>query len=265
MRPAECAERISAMMVLKSILIAFSMFSVIPVPQTEWNESSMRFSLCAFPLIGIVIALCCRGWWALCSVLSLPTVLQGAGLCLLPVWITGGIHLDGFADTSDALASHAGPERKQEILKDSHTGAFAVIRLCGYFVLSFAFWASVKELNILVLLGLFGLSRCLSGLALVWFPLRPGSGLARSFSDAANKRTVQIFTAGLALVFSALLFLGGAPLAPLAAVLVFLHYRLVCIRDFEGLSGDLAGWFLQRAELWMLAALVVWQYVEVVF
>ena len=99
MRPAECAERVSAMMVLKSILIAFSMFSVIPVPQTEWNESSMRFSLCAFPLIGIVIALCCRGWWALCSVLSLPTVLQGAGLCLLPVWITGGIHLDGFADT----------------------------------------------------------------------------------------------------------------------------------------------------------------------
>ena len=166
---------------LNSILIAFSMFSAIPMPQKEWDESSMRLSLCAFPLVGVVIALCCCGWRKLCSLSGLPDTVCGAGLCVLPVLLTGGIHLDGYADTCDALASHAGAERKQEILKDPHTGAFAVIRLCVYFVLSFALWTAMKETGLLALMGLFGLSRCLSGLALVCFPLRPGSGLARSF------------------------------------------------------------------------------------
>ncbi len=46
----------------------------------------------------------------------------------------------------------------------------------------------------------------------------------------------------------------GAAMA-LAAVLVFLRYRAVAQKQFGGISGDLAGWFLQKAELWMLAAL----------
>ena len=46
----------------------------------------------------------------------------------------------------------------------------------------------------------------------------------------------------------------GAAMA-LAVVLVFLRYRAVAQKQFGGISGDLAGWFLQKAELWMLAAL----------
>ncbi|MBQ9661645.1 MAG: adenosylcobinamide-GDP ribazoletransferase [Oscillospiraceae bacterium] len=248
-----------------SILIAFSMFSAIPTPQTDWNERSMRFSLCAFPLVGVVVALCCRGWWQLCSLLALPAVLRGAGLCVLPVLITGGIHLDGYADTCDALASHTEPERRQEILKDPHLGAFAAIRLGVYFVLSFALWTAMEKANVVALLGLFGLSRSLSGLALLCFPLRKGSGLARRFAEAADQRPVRGILILQAVLFGALLCLGRAPIALAAALLVFLHYRQVCVKAFDGLSGDLAGWFLQRAELWMLGALVIGQYVEVLF
>ena len=46
----------------------------------------------------------------------------------------------------------------------------------------------------------------------------------------------------------------------LAAALVFFYYRRMCVKDFGGLSGDLAGWFLQTAELWMLLALVARQW-----
>ena len=48
----------------------------------------------------------------------------------------------------------------------------------------------------------------------------------------------------------------------LAAVIVLWGYVRTARRDFGGISGDLAGWFLQRAEFWMLAALVLWQYGE---
>ena len=51
--------------------------------------------------------------------------------------------MDGYCDTVDALASHGTPARRQEILKDPHIGAFGVIRLCGYFLLSFALWTTL--------------------------------------------------------------------------------------------------------------------------
>ena len=48
--------------------------------------------------------------------------------------------MDGLCDTADALASHQTREKKLEILKDSHTGAFAVIGCCAYLLLTFALW-----------------------------------------------------------------------------------------------------------------------------
>ena len=53
---------------------------------------------------------------------------------LIPVLVTGGIHLDGLLDTADALSSWQTRERRLEILKDSHAGAFAIIVCCGYFL-----------------------------------------------------------------------------------------------------------------------------------
>ena len=85
------------MTVLQTIAVAFAMFSALPVPQFEWNEKNMRYAMCAFPLIGLV----CGGLWCLCGVLPLPELARAAAFCLVPVAVTGGIHLDGYADTSD--------------------------------------------------------------------------------------------------------------------------------------------------------------------
>ena len=245
------------MRLLETIIVAFSMFSALPMPAVEWNEKNRKYSLCAFPLVGAVIGLCCWLWMCLCQALAIPPLLRGAVLCALPVLLTGGIHLDGFADTWDALSSHAAPERKREILKDPHAGAFAVIHLCLYFLLSVALWMSVKEERLLPLALLFCLSRSLSGLALTLFPLAPGSGLARSFAEAADRKRVRAILALLSLGLSLGLILCGAWAAVPAAALVFAAYYRICVRQFEGLSGDLAGWFLQTAELWMLAALLL--------
>lgn len=247
------------MIVLETVAVAFSMFSAIPMPQFAWNARNMKYSLCAFPLVGAVIALALWGWEAVCLRLGLPEILRGAGLCLLPVLITGGIHLDGYADTCDALSSHSGLEKRQEILKDPHLGAFAAIRLCVYFIASFALWTALPAQRFPVLLGLFCLSRALSGLALTLFPLRPGSGLARNFAEAADKKRVRNVLLALSLGLACLLLWNRAGETVLAAALVFLRYRRLCTKDFGGLSGDLAGWFLQTAEFWMLFALVLRQ------
>lgn len=51
------------MTVLQTIAVAFAMFSAVPVPQFDWNEKNMRYSLCAFPLVGVL----CGALWYECS------------------------------------------------------------------------------------------------------------------------------------------------------------------------------------------------------
>ena len=250
------------MIVLETVAVAFSMFSAIPMPQFSWNERNMRYSLCAFPLVGAAIAACMFFWEKLCLLLSLPVILRGAGLCVLPVLITGGIHLDGYCDTCDALASHSDQDKRREIMKDPHLGAFAAIRLCAYFLADFALWTAAPTLHLPVLTGVFCLTRSLSGLALTVFPIRPGSGLARSFAEAAERKRVRNVLLVLSAALALLLVFFHSGETVIAALLVFWYYRRLCVKDFGGLSGDLAGWFLQTAELWMLLALVLRYYVE---
>ncbi len=247
------------MTALQTIIVTFSMFSAIPMPRISWNEKNMRWSLCAFPLVGLLIGLCCWLWMRLCLALSIPDLLRGAGLCLLPVLITGGIHLDGYADTCDALASHGDMEKMQNILKDPHLGAFAAIRLCCYFVAAYALWTVLQETSLAVFLGLFGLTRSLSGVALTLFPMRPGGGLARSFAEAADRKGSRFVLLAESAIYAALLVFSGMVMLPVAALFVFFLYYHVSRKAFDGVSGDLAGWFLQKAEFWMLAMLVLTQ------
>ena len=255
------------MWVLETVAVAFGMYSALPVPRVEWNEKNMRYALAAFPLVGAALGLAWWGICALCNALTLPTVLRGAMLCALPTLLTGGIHLDGYADTCDALASHASPARKQEILRDPHCGAFAVIRLCVYYIAYFALCCAVEPTNAaLWCVGLgFALSRALSGLLLAVLHVAEGSSLAKAFADAAAKRRVRwMLCAASGFLAAAMLWLGrltGAAMLCAAALTVW-RYVHTATREFGGTSGDLAGWFLVKAEFWMLAATVAVQYME---
>ena len=242
------------MTALQTIAVAFAMFSALPMPQFDWNEKNMRYALCAFPLVGVV----CGALWCVCGVLPLPA----AALCLIPIWVTGGIHLDGYADTCDALSSYGDTAKKLEILKDPHCGAFAVIRLCSYFAAYFALCGCVAftpRVGVLWTLALVG-ERALSGLAVAAFPLAKNTGLAHTFATAADR--VRVLAALCAMLAVGLTALGGWALV-LAAGCVFARYYVVAKKQFGGVTGDLAGWFLQKCEIWMLAALAVCQWLGV--
>ena len=70
------------MIVLQTVAVAFAMFSAVPVPQFNWTEKNMRYAMCAFPLIGVVIGLL----WFLCGVLPLPGAAQAAGSPAASIW-----------------------------------------------------------------------------------------------------------------------------------------------------------------------------------
>ena len=248
------------MRVIRSLFIAFSTYSRIPVPQVAWSEENRKYSMCFFPWIGAVIGLLMWGWLRLCGALSIGSVLKGAVGALLPILVTGGIHMDGFMDTSDALASWQSRERRLEILKDSHVGAFAVLGCAGYLLLHAAVLSEATAASGAMLACVFVLSRALSAWAMAAFRSARPSGMLDAFARAAHRRLVTISCAVYTVLCVVVWSVCGGWLALaclLTAALCVLYYRRMAYKQFGGVTGDLAGWFLQVTELALTAVIVL--------
>ncbi len=250
------------MKILGSLVIAFSMYSRIPMPRMEWTRERMEYALCFFPLVGLVMGV------LLCLVFPAVEWLSGGaplprGVCgtALPLLLTGGIHMDGFLDVSDARSSFGDARKKLEILKDPHIGAFAVIR-CGMYLLLYLGIFSMIDRSMLPAVGAVYVSeRALSGWSVVSFPKAKKEGLAASFADGAKKRAVELCTAVYLLwslcVFWRTMGLLAACAGAAAAAALFVWYKRMAVREFGGVTGDLAGYFLQTAELALVAVVAV--------
>lgn len=239
--------------------VAFSMYSKIPMPHFEWNKDNMKYAMCFFPLIGVVIGFVEMWAFYLCKYAHFSDPLRGVILTVLPVIISGGVHVDGLLDTADALSSYQSTERRLQILKDSHAGAFAIITGIIYFLLDFGFKCEISWISIYVVSVGYVVSRGLSGFAVVTFKTSPGSSILAAFSDNSQKMIVRCVCAIYALAGMGLMIfispLSGG-LAVAAALLVFLYYRFMAYKNFGGNNGDLAGYFLQLCELSIVIAVV---------
>lgn len=247
--------------ILRAIAAAFSTFSVLPMPPADWNEDGLRGLLGALPLVGAVIGGFDYLYYLLAQALSLPDTLSAAVLTALPLAVSGGIHMDGFADTVDALASHGTPERKRAILKDPHAGAFSVTGVGCWLLLSFGLYTALPlRPDLLLLLGLtFVLARTAGALAGTLLPASGQTGMLAAFRAAADRGTVRAL--GLWAVLS---LAAAAALMPLAAVVfllvsagVFFYVKRMARRQFGGMSGDLAGFCVCLSELALLLGLVI--------
>lgn len=241
---------------LETILVAISTYSAIPVPQFDWNEKNMKYAIGAFPIVGLFCGGALFFWNLAAERWKLSGVLFAAVAACLPLWLTGGIHMDGYMDTIDALASHQPRERKLEILKDPNCGAFAVQFAAVYLLLSFALYYELFLRNqILVCCPVYVLSRALSGFCAVIMPNARKKGMLCAYTEYTGKRTAGvILLTESVLSASALLFLspvsGGA--AVCAALLSTFYYRRLVMREFGGVTGDTSGFFLQICELFCL-------------
>ena len=273
---------------------------------SEWKKEDGRFAVAFFPVVGVIIGLCTFGWLCLWTQIAnrhasalvsspalgvnsvmpslalgansaMPSLALGANSampslalvltsCIIPLLITGGIHLDGFMDTSDARHSYGSREKKLEILNDPHIGAFAVIRtiiLCAIFVSAvdvILHWASPGRITVFCLFYI--LSRALSGIAVLTFKGAKKQGMLQNLretsapSQRVNLAVLLLEAAAAAAVMLAIDPAAGAAVVA-AALAVMLHYYKVAMREFGGTTGDLAGWFLCRCEAAMATALAL--------
>ena len=248
------------MSIINSFFIALSMYSRIPVPRVDWKKENMRYAMCFFPMIGVAIGavMYLAGW--LLDKAAVGTLFRGVVFTLIPIIITGGIHMDGFMDTMDALGSWGDREKKLEILKDSHAGAFAILGMGCYLMWSVAVWNELPA-EVLGVCGVsFVLSRALSGFSVVTFPAARNSGLLKMFQDGAQKKVVRItmcLYVAAAVIMMAVMDARAMTGAVAGAMIAFLYYVVVSRKQFGGVTGDLAGFFLETAELAMFTGILV--------
>lgn len=237
------------------------------MPKFEWKEGDASGSLLFFPFVGIVIgaAVCVINLVGPFS--ALPAAVRILLTMAAPLVITGGIHVDGFMDTEDALNSYAVREKKLEILKDPHTGAFAVISLVKWMLIYAAAVSAIllrsemgesSNAKMPVLLGLtFVISRCFCGLTSLVFQRARKNGMLYEVTRNSKRAEVVWLAAELVIVGALMLYLdlpGGA--AVLLTFGVFTaYYRKKAYKEFGGVTGDTTGWFLTVGEI--LAAIVI--------
>lgn len=248
---------------VESFIIAFSMYSRIPMPFIEWSERGMKYAFCFFPLIGAVIGLIMNVYVFAAQAAGLGILAFSLLGTAIPLLITGGIHMDGFLDVTDARSSFLSRERKLEILKDPHVGAFAIAGCGVYLLLYTAAFSELGNSAFPAIAGIYVITRSLSGLSVLCFPKARKDGLAATFAKetGSGSPVVKAVLVGW-LLAGVLFFLVTAGvfttlIMMAAAALVFFWYHHMALTEFGGTTGDLAGYFLQTAELAMVAALAV--------
>lgn len=256
----------------KSLIMAFSTYSKIPMPRINWGEKNMSYSMCFFPFVGVVIGVVNYGMiYLLSELLGFSAVVTAMAITVVPTLITGGIHFDGFLDVADARSSYKDREEKLRILKDPHVGAFAIIYGICYMMLAFGCNYQLvsdmgESIRIYISIGIgFALSRILSGLSVLTLKKAKKDGMVVAYSQGADKsaKVILVLELVVILVALALVDLKYGVAVIVAGIISFIYYVVMSYKTFGGITGDLAGWFLQVCELNMLIFVVVVQRITV--
>ncbi|MEJ3598359.1 adenosylcobinamide-GDP ribazoletransferase [Pseudomonas bubulae] len=237
--------------------IALQFLSSLPIrlpgmPQPQELGRSLLF----YPLVGLLFGLLLYGVSGLLS--DAPLMLHAALLLTLWVLLSGGLHLDGLADSADAwLGGFGDRERTLTIMKDPRSGPIAVVVLILVLLLKFcALLALLEQGNgtALLIVPLIGRSALLA-VFLTTAYVRAG-GLGQALADHLPRRAGWWVLGLSALVCVLLAGYSGWWALGLAA-LGFVWLRRVMIRRLGGTTGDTAGALLELLEVLVLVGLAL--------
>ena len=238
----------------RAFFMALGMFTAIPCPYSPWDDGARELMLVALPAVGAVIGLL----WAALSWIG-NTYLPAIGSALivaLPWLLTGFIHLDGYMDTCDALLSWRPLEKRLEILKDSHTGAFAVVGMVLLALIGYDAAATVGakagfDLRTLIFIPI--VSRC--GSAFCVLTLRPIGHSEYAGMEGRMRHRLAVVVIWLLTIIICANWLGDRVIPLLVETVAYAAAMAWANRACKGVSGDLAGFALTVSECAALVAL----------
>ena len=246
------------MKIFIGLFMAWGNFLTVPCPLKKWDNDLKNYMLGFLPSVGLILGMLWAAVALLLVMIGTPFLVMSFVITFVLFALCGFMHLDGFMDCSDAIMSRKPLEIKQQILKDSHCGAFSVVSvvfmiLAYYSCISTAISTSVDFIDLCLIPVI---SRAVAGASVL---LRKPIGHSQYAAGAGASDMTQKKKAVLLIALQVALFCGiGAFIATdlvASAVVVGItaagtHFATVYgKRQLGGMSGDIAGFAIVWGEL----------------
>ncbi len=236
--------------------IALQFLTVIPIQLKSMPSARQNALSCLYyPLVGIIIGLLL---FAMASLLhALPTMMLSSLILVLWIWLSGGLHLDGLADTADAWVGGFGDrERTLKIMKDPACGPIGVLSLVMVCVLKWsAIYMLLQQSNLLALILFPMLGRMVPLYLFLSTPYVRAQGLGSAMAHAIPKMTaIMICVIGLSL-FGYFSWVGVG--CVIISILELIYLRHVFVQRIGGITGDTVGAAIELTETLSMLAFVI--------
>ncbi|WP_106496485.1 adenosylcobinamide-GDP ribazoletransferase [Lentibacillus sp. Marseille-P4043] len=250
---------------VNGLIITIQFFSILPIHQeVPMTAKNLERAIRMFPLFGLLMGLTYGGSlyglteWTLFSPLAIAFFIW-----LLPIILTGGIHLDGWMDASDAFFSYRDQTKRLEIMNDPRIGAFGVLSvivlLSAKFLFIYEIMLGLKFHSIVLIIFVPFFSRIVMGMMLALVHPAKETGLGHLFQQSCKRSTLWSYFIYL-ILFTFIGWFTGIPILLmvmgmfLVALMLFLVIRKKVRKWFGGITGDVVGASMEGVEvcLWMM-------------
>lgn len=241
-------------------LLNLQFFTSIPIHQSlPMDKAYVNNSVKTFPLLGLlqgmiyVVVLFVSNEFTPFSVMASAFIMW-----LMTIIVTGGLHLDGWMDTSDAFFSYQEPSKRLEIMKDPRVGAFGVlsviILLSTKLFFIFEIVSMLQKETYWLILFLPFFSKILMGLLLIRVKEAKEDGLGAFYKSAVSGNLTLWYM--LFLIVGFILFgVWNRQMLFLYVILLIVCMLFYCfaankaVKWYGGLTGDVLGASVEGTEL----------------
>ncbi len=240
---------------MKRLILMLQFLTKLPLPfKIDAKEEDFSKGIIYFPVVGLVIGALMAGLYIGLSAIT-NIMIASVLVIVFEIFITGGLHLDGLADSFDGLYSYRDKDRMLEIMKDSRVGTNGVLILIVNIVLKMVLLISIDPEMVPTLLLLMPVvSRLMVVLLSAISKYARNNGMGGFFIGKTTKLQLVI-TIILVLVMH-LIYLEGLFLLGMIIILTLI-YRYHVYSKIDGITGDVLGAVVEMSEVFYLMLYVL--------
>nr|WP_295972846.1 adenosylcobinamide-GDP ribazoletransferase [uncultured Bacillus sp.] len=259
------------MKTIKGLIMSIQFFTSIPIPYAvPMDKEHIERAVRTLPILGLLQGAVYAGLlYALLQWTPFSPLAVAFFLWLALILVTGGIHLDGWMDSSDAFFSYRDQGKRLEIMKDPRMGAFGVLSvivlLSARFLFIYEIILHATDMTYVLIMLIPFLSKNMTGILLVKVRAAKEDGLGTMFKKAAGKYTLWFYPVYVAAVLAVLWILqpdavgGMVLLIVMTGLFLFIAARKA-VKWFGGITGDVLGASIEGVEIALWMTLWLWHY-----
>lgn len=229
---------------MKNFILMLRFFTRLPsFGDYEFEEKSYGKSTFLFPFVGLILGIILFFIYKLLAVMHLSIELITIVLLISNIYLTGGLHLDGLADSFDGLFSYRTKERILEIMKDPHIGVNGVISLICVLGIKFVLY---KNLGIIPIVLSLVSSRLNVIYSASFGSYARANGMASAIIKYNDKKS---FFKSLILVMLIFIPFKSYILVLALNLLIAVILHKIVTKIIKGITGDTLGFVLELSEI----------------